>query len=91
MLQFNPCCVLQVVLSHLEALKRCRGSGPATAEVSSYDCLDAYYKRVRVYVYAESWGLVEQSKEEVFLKAACQLHDVRPLPLRTPFVTPHWV
>jgi hypothetical protein len=67
----------QVALSHLERLRRWRGSGvtPA-AEISHYDCKDAHGKDVRVYVYAESWGRVEPSLEEKFVTEAQQLHDV---------------
>ncbi len=64
-------------MSHLERLRRWRGAGvtPA-AEISHYDCKDAYGQNVRVYVYAESWGRVEPTAEAAFIAEAQQLHDV---------------
>uniref|UniRef100_A0A7S0M107 Uncharacterized protein n=1 Tax=Cryptomonas curvata TaxID=233186 RepID=A0A7S0M107_9CRYP len=74
----------QITMSHLEGLKHWRGTGvKATAEISHYDCKDAWDKNVRVYVYAESWGRVEPSEEASFLAHARTLQNVRRRPLIT--------
>ena len=44
--------------------------------MTHYDQKDAHGKKVRVYIYAETWGRVEPSQEDAFLREACQLHDV---------------
>ena len=43
--------------------------------MTHYDQKDAHGKKVRVYIYAETWGRVEPSQEDAFLREACQLHD----------------